>query len=202
MRHAKTCVLGKYLISTNDADWHIAAIDHIYEHVSREGHHTDVSNIFDRNTESQIYLTSVGENSSTFAQAFGAALGNFLQRRQMSFAEAARQIGLGPEGKARISAYCHDTHSKRPKPNAELLYLLCSRLGFGFEYRGFKITAQELNGYRPKPPDQQFEQLSIAFDGQLNLTQTDGVFSMDVKRPPGRIEVTLSLNSEAQGNRR
>jgi hypothetical protein len=110
----------------------------------------------------------------------------------MSLAEAARRIGLGPEGKARISAYCHESpKGKRPKPNAELLYLLCSKLGFGFEYQGYKVAAESMNGGRPKPPARLVEQLRIAFDGQLDLTSQEGQFSMEIKRPPGRIEVSV-----------
>jgi hypothetical protein len=145
----------------------------------------------------------VRENSSEFARAFGDALSQFLNGKQLSLTDAARELGLGPEGKARISAYCHDSPSgKRPKPNAELLYLLCSKLDFRFEYRGVKITAEALNGHRPKVPEKRIEQLRIAFDGQLNLTQPDGVFSMEVRRPVGRVELTLLLNSANRGNRR
>jgi len=141
-------------------------------------------------------------NPSEFARAFGDALSQFLDWKQLSLAEAARQIGLGSEGKARISAYCHDSPSgKRPQPNAELLYLLCSKLGFRFEYRGFKVTAEALNRHRPKPPEKPMEQLRIAFDGQINLTHRDGVFSMDVKRPAGRIEVSLLLNRSKENKR-
>jgi hypothetical protein len=136
----------------------------------------------------------MSQDSGQFARALGDALSEFLDGKQISFTDAARQIGLGQEGKARISAYCHDSpKGKRPVPNAELLYLLCSKLGFGFEYGGYKISAETLNGRPRKPPEGPIEQLRIAFDGQFNLTQREGLFSMGVKRPPGRIEVSLSL---------
>jgi transcriptional regulator with XRE-family HTH domain len=142
------------------------------------------------------------QDSSEFARVFGERLGRFLDGRGMSLAEAARKIGLGPEGRARISAYCHKSpRRKRPKPNAELLYLLCSKLGFGFEYQGYKVTAEAMNGGRPKPLEQPIEQLRIVFDSQLNLTSQEGQFSMDVKRPPGRIEVSLALNSSKENKR-
>lgn len=141
------------------------------------------------------------QNPSEFARVFGEELSRFLDGRNMSLADAARKIGLGPEGKARISAYCHESSKgKRPKPNAELLYLLCSKLGFGFEYQGYKVTAEAMNGARPKLSAEPIDQLRIAFDGQLNLTSQEGQFSMDIKRPPGRIEVSLALSSKA--NRR
>jgi transcriptional regulator with XRE-family HTH domain len=137
-------------------------------------------------------------DSSGFARAFGEELSRFLDARDLSLAEAAREIGLGPEGKARISAYCHDSPTgKRPKPNAELLYLLCSRLGFSFEYHGYKVTAEAMNGHR-KPPEKPIEQLRITFDSQLNLTSREGEFVVDVRRPPGRIEVNLVLNNSQE----
>src|SRR5579864_7183607 len=133
----------------------------------------------------------MSQDSGQFARAFGEALSRFLEGKSMSLTDAAREIGLGQEGKARISAYCHESSKgKRPKPNAELLYLLCSKLGFGFEYQGYKVTAKAMNGARPKPSAEPIEQLRIAFDGQLNLTSQEGQFSMDIKRPPGRIEVS------------
>jgi len=138
----------------------------------------------------------MAQPSSKFARVFGEELSRFLDTKRLSLAEAARQIGLGPEGKARISAYCHESpEGKRPKPNAELLYLLCSKLGFGFEYQGYKVTAEAMNGGRPTPPVEPIEQLRIAFDGQLNLTSQEGRFSIDVKRPPGRIELSLVVKS-------
>jgi len=134
-------------------------------------------------------------NLSGFARVFGEELSRFLDAQHMSLAEAAREIGLGPEGKARISAYCHDSPTgKRPRPNAELLYLLCSRLGFSFEYHGYKVTAEAMNGHR-KPAEKPIEQLRITFDSQLNLTRREGEFFVDVKRPPGRIELSLVLNN-------
>src|SRR4051794_37492957 len=115
----------------------------------------------------------MSSNVTEFARAFGEELSRFLEAQQMSLTEAARQIGLGPEGKARISAYCHDSPTgKRPKPNAELLYLLCSKLGFSFEYHGCKVTAEAMNGHR-KPPEKPIEQLRISFDSQLNLTRRE-----------------------------
>lgn len=137
-------------------------------------------------------------NLSGFARAFGDELSRFLDTNQLSLAEAAREMGLGPEGKARISAYCHDSPTgKRPQPNAELLYLLCSRLGFSFEYHGYKVTAQAMNGHQ-KPPEKPIEQLRITFDSQLNLTTREGEFFIDVKRPPGRIELSLVLNNSKE----
>src|SRR5579864_1411484 len=141
----------------------------------------------------------MSQDSGQFARAFGEALSRFLEGKSMSLTDAAREIGLGQEGKARISAYCHDSlKGTRPKPNAELLYLLCSKLGFGFEYQGYKITAETLNGAHPKPAEKAVEQLRIVFESQFNLTDRKGSVSIDVKRPPGRIEARLFLDSTSK----
>jgi transcriptional regulator with XRE-family HTH domain len=133
-------------------------------------------------------------DSEDFARAFGNALGQFLRSKGMTQSDAARALGLGEEGKARINTYCHDSpRGTRRKPNAEMLYLLCVNLGFAFEYRGYKIGAASLNGGGRKSTDKSAEQLRILFDGQFNLTDQTGTVSISVKRPPGRIDVALSL---------
>jgi len=134
-------------------------------------------------------------DSPDFARAFGDALCLFLQERRITQAEAARRLGLAKEkGKARLNTYCHDSRKgKRAKPDAEILYLVCAELGFAFEYKGYKISAATLNGNGAKPKEKPVEQLQIEFDGQFNLTDQTGIVSINVKRPPGRIEVALSL---------
>jgi transcriptional regulator with XRE-family HTH domain len=133
-------------------------------------------------------------DSEDFARAFGNALGQFLRERGMTQSAAAKALGLGDEGKARINTYCHDSpKGNRRKPNAEMLYLLCANLGFGFEYKGYKISAATLNGSGRKSAERSAEQLLIQFDGQFNLTDQTGTVSISVKRPPGRIQVALSL---------
>jgi transcriptional regulator with XRE-family HTH domain len=134
-------------------------------------------------------------DSQDFARAFGDALSQFLEKSRITQAEAARRLGLAREkGKARLNTYCHDsTKGKRAKPNAEILYLACAELGFAFEYKGYKISAATLNGSGAKPTEKPDEQLQIEFDGQFNLTDQTGTVSIAVRRPPGRIEVALSL---------
>jgi transcriptional regulator with XRE-family HTH domain len=133
-------------------------------------------------------------NSEEFARAFGDALDRFLRTRGLNQSDAAKALGLGDEGKARLNTYCHDSPKGiRRKPNAEMLYLLCVNLGFAFEYKGYKIGAATLNGNGRKSHERPAEQLLIEFDGQFNLTDQTGIVSINVKRPPGRIEVGLSL---------
>jgi len=133
-------------------------------------------------------------DSEDFARAFGNALDQFLRGKGMNQSDAAKALGLGAEGKARLNTYCHDSpKGTRRRPNAQMLYLLCVKLGFAFEYKGYKISAATLNGSGRKSAEKPAEQLLIEFDGQFNLTDQTGTVSISVKRPPGRIEVALSL---------
>src|SRR6267142_3875458 len=114
-------------------------------------------------------------DSQDFARAFGNALSRFLEESGITQSDAAKELGLGEEGKARLNTYCHDSPKGiRPKPNAEILYLLCVKLGFGFEYKGYKISAASLNGRSAKTTERPAEQLLIAFNGQFDLTDQSG----------------------------
>ena len=97
------------------------------------------------------------------------------------------------KGGSRISSYCRG----QAKPNAEFLYLLCAKLGFSFEYNGFRITAETLNGKRPKRSGEVAQQLTFDFERQFNLTGKQGTVSVKVKRRTGRIDVSLSLDGKA-----
>jgi transcriptional regulator with XRE-family HTH domain len=127
-------------------------------------------------------------DSEEFAQAFGDALFNFLQFKNISKSDAARQIGTG---KSRINTYCRKGH--RATPDANILYLLCAKLGFNFEYRGYKISAATMNGNGSKSADKPPEQLAITFGGQFKLTDRKKTVGIRVRRPPGRIEVELLM---------
>jgi transcriptional regulator with XRE-family HTH domain len=130
-----------------------------------------------------------------FARVFGTALAQFLKDKGMKQTEAVRQLGLDMnKGKARLNTYCRGTgKGSRPTPDARILYLLCTKLGFAFKYNGYTISAATLNGNGTKPAEKPVEQLQIEFDGQFNLTDKQGTVSISVKRPPGRIAVALSL---------
>jgi hypothetical protein len=132
-----------------------------------------------------------------FARAFGDALVEFLHSKEMTQSEAARQLGLeSKKGKARLNTYCHDSQKgHRTKPDAEILYLLCTKLGFNFEYMGYKISAATLNGNGSRPTEKPAEQLTIQFGGQFNLTDQNQkrTVAISVRRPPGRIEIALLL---------
>jgi len=131
-----------------------------------------------------------------FAAAFGEALIEFLENKGLTQSEAARRLSLGKSGKARLSTYCRRSATKkRAKPDAEILYLLCTNLGFTFEYRGYRISAATLGGIPVRPPHDAAKQLSLKFDRQFKLTNEAGAVSVTVKRPSGRIEVSLSLDA-------
>ena len=139
-----------------------------------------------------------------FAHAFGDALNDFLQNTQMGQSEVARLLGIEAgegqkrKGGSRISTYCRDSKDgKRTRPNGEILFLACTKLpGFSFVFNGHKINAETLNGNGRKPAQQPAEQLTLGFERQFNLTSRQGTVEVTVRRPPGRIEVSLSLNAK------
>jgi transcriptional regulator with XRE-family HTH domain len=138
------------------------------------------------------------EHEADFATAFGNALKQYLQDKGLTQSEAARKLGLGKGGRARLSTYCRATIRKKPaKPDAEILYLLCVKLGFSFEYRGYKISAATIRGLPVPALEDAAKQLSFEFDRQFKLTNEAGALSVTVRKPSGRIEVMLSLDAVA-----
>lgn len=98
-------------------------------------------------------------------------------------------------GRGAINTYCHDSpKGRRPKPSAEVLYLVCAVLGFSFDYKGYRISAATLNG-GPRTAGKESVQLPLEFESQFDLTNEKGTVSVKVKQPPGRIEVSLSLKT-------
>jgi transcriptional regulator with XRE-family HTH domain len=142
----------------------------------------------------------MGPNSTSddFAHVFGDALDRFLKAKGLSRAAAARQIGLDTgSGKARLGTYCHDsTGGKRAKPDAEILFEICVKLGFTFEYRGYQISASSLSRDR-KAEDVETaptEQLKIQFHGQIDLTQGAGEITIKLKHASGSTNGSYSLS--------
>jgi hypothetical protein len=68
--------------------------------------------------------------------------------------------------------------------------------GFSFVFNGHRINAESLNGNGAKPVAPPAEQLSFTFERQFNLTSRQGTVEVKVSRPPGRIEVSLSLSTK------
>jgi hypothetical protein len=146
-----------------------------------------------------IIIDSMGQLPRSFAHAFGDAFASFLHQKALTLTDAADRLGLGRKGVSRISSYCHDSpKGGRPTPSAELLYQICSTLEFEFEYNGCRITAaaMKMNGSKPRPPSLG-QQLSLPFDRQFNLTGEQGTISVSVKRPPGRVEISMTIRANA-----
>src|SRR5438128_2588641 len=144
------------------------------------------------------------DSQKDFARSFGDALKGFLTSNGMKQIDAAKSLGLmdknGNPNKARLNTYCHDSRAgKRPKPAAEILFLACTKLeGFYFDYRGYRISAATLNGNGRKPTNEPAStQLTLQFDRQFNLTEEAGSVTVRVKRPPGRIELSILLRAIA-----
>jgi transcriptional regulator with XRE-family HTH domain len=128
-----------------------------------------------------------------FARAFGDSLRQFLKDNKITVTTAADLMEVN---KQTLSTYwTDDAEGKRRKARAELLYLACARLGFSFEYSGYKISAATLangNGVKPEPQE---VQLNLPFDHQFDLADEKGSVSVSVRRPAGRIEISLSLRA-------
>ena len=136
------------------------------------------------------------EESQDFARAFGDALVKFLREKGLTQSDASKRLGLGKKGKSRLNTYCHDSpKGKRPTPDAEILYRVCADLGFEFDYKGYRITAETLNGNHSEPIEKPAEQLPLEFTGQFDLTDHKGTVSVSFKRPPGRVELSVYLKA-------
>lgn len=124
-----------------------------------------------------------------FRLAFRKAVREFLTEKGLTQVKVARGIGIT---KQRFNSYCR---KKEPAhPEAEVLCFLCVNYGFSFEYRGYKISAATLEGVPVPAPASVAQQIPIDFEGQFKLTDQNGALSVTVKRPSGRLEVSLSLD--------
>ena len=125
-----------------------------------------------------------------FRLAFRNALQKFLIDKGLTQAGLARDLGIT---KQRLNAYFREENPARPE--IEVLYFLCVKLGFSFEYRGYTISAATLEGIPVPAPATVEQQIPIDFDGQFKLTNEAGELSVTVKRPAGRIELSFSLDA-------
>jgi transcriptional regulator with XRE-family HTH domain len=131
-------------------------------------------------------------SSEKFARAFGDALREFLDAREIKYAEAARRMGIG---RAVLNTYLNDCKGKRAKARVEVLFSACSELGFTFDYNGYQIGTKSLAGHQPVSENPPSEQFSFDFDRQFYLTEGDGTVSVNFRREPGRVEFTVALRS-------
>lgn len=153
-------------------------------------------------------MAGIAENGSGqgFARAFGDQLKAFLESKEVEFAEAAVMLGLDrKKGKSRLNSYFHDkeTFNKKQKKKlmvrseagAEILYRVCARFGFEFEYEGYRIRAEKLDG--TAVPTVEPQQLQFVFNRKFKLIEDKGDIRVNVTRPPGRIELSVSLKADA-----
>jgi hypothetical protein len=169
-------------------------------------------NIFDCMLTSQIYLIGSGmadnDNSDSgegFARAFGRALRNFLDTTGMTQVEAVKLLGLkdkksGKPSKSRLNTYLTDSP---PMPDAQVLYLACTKLkGFNFEHDGHRMNFQIVRRKGQPSGEKSPEQMAFRFNRQFNLTDKKGAvtekgaFAVRMKRPSGRIELSISLKTD------
>lgn len=143
------------------------------------------------------------EANRDFAREFGDALSQFLRAAGMGPTAAAKLFELidkrGKPNRALVDSYCHDTRmGTRPKPNAEILYLACTKLkGFYFDYKGYRISAETLNGHRDGKKLNQQSQLEFDFQRQFILTGNTGSVRIKVKKPPGKFELSVHLDAKS-----
>lgn len=133
-----------------------------------------------------------------FARAFGDALFRYLQARDINQSQAAELLGLlNQNGKAKrstLNSYFHDSvRGLRTEASASVLYLACAKLrGFSFDYGGYRLRAIRLG---KKQREASGGQMSFSFHRQYDLADDAGNIDVRVKRPPGRIELSLSLKA-------
>jgi hypothetical protein len=78
------------------------------------------------------------------------------------------------------------------------LVLNCPALpGFSFVHKGHRINAETTGGNSVKASVKPAEQLTLGFERQFDLTKRQGTVKVKVRRPPGRIGLSISLDEKA-----
>lgn len=128
-----------------------------------------------------------------FARALRDSLAKFIEDHEDTKYRVAKAIGVDTR---RLYSYFKESpQTGRPRiPSAEVLYLLCTELGFSFDYRGFRISAETLDGVKAVHPTER--QLSFEFDREFYLTNTQGAVTVSIKRPAGKIQLSVVLNAD------
>jgi transcriptional regulator with XRE-family HTH domain len=132
------------------------------------------------------------ESSDKFARALGEALRRFLDENGIKVTEAAARLGMN---KQTLSSYWTDNaKGQRNHARAELLFLACVELGFVFEYEGRSVSAIRPSGVK-KNGEARRRQLVLPFMRTFELADQNGRISLSVKRPSGRVELSLSMKA-------
>jgi transcriptional regulator with XRE-family HTH domain len=127
-----------------------------------------------------------------FARTFGVALRRFLDENGIKVTEAASRLGMN---KQTLSSYWTDnTKGKRNKARAELLFLACVELGFAFEFEGRTVAAAPPVGVNEQN-QMRNGQLRLPFLRKFEFMDQQGAVSVSVKRPPGTVELSVSLKA-------
>jgi hypothetical protein len=97
--------------------------------------------------------------------------------------------------KQTLSSYWSDNaDGKVNKARAQLLFLACVELGLVFEYEGRTVSAAPqavLNEHN----EVESVQLRLPFLRQFDFTEQQGTVSVSVKRPPGRVELSVFVKA-------
>jgi hypothetical protein len=139
------------------------------------------------------------DSQQEFARAFGNALSQFLDGK-MGQSEAAKLLGLldknGKPRRSRLNSYFHDSaDGERTEALASVLFLACTRLpGFYLDYAGYRLKAVRLDEKHRR--EKTSEQLAFSFHRQFELADEAGNIDVKVRRPAGRIEVSVSLGAK------
>jgi hypothetical protein len=127
------------------------------------------------------------KDDASFSDKLGLALANFLKVNGISEAEASRRFGIE---RGTLNTYTSGVKGERRKMPAEVLAKACL-LGFELEFEGHLIVATK-DGQRLRVED---KQLHLEFSRELDLTGNGGTVAVGLKRPPGRVELTVSLKA-------
>jgi hypothetical protein len=122
-----------------------------------------------------------------FGKALGEALGKFLEHKGIKKAHIAQDFGIAKQLFG---------HYLKNNPPAYVLFLACVRLGFKFDYEGFRISGRQIRmeGDQVTPTSGQY---TLNFDRTFELSDNTGRLKVTVKRPPERLELLVSVDAKA-----
>lgn len=130
-----------------------------------------------------------------FAKALGDAIREFLEHEGIQKVDVAEDFGVA--SKQLFHHYLNDRKNGTRVPTpAYVFYLACTRLGFRFDYEGYRISARRIKGeseQAAKPSGQ----YTLNFDRTFELSDRTGTLKVTVKRPPERLELLVSVDAKA-----
>lgn len=146
-------------------------------------------------------MANIGQNDADerLFRAFGERLKAFVAGR-IGPTEAADKIGVS---KQLLNRYLKvkemEINGKAvvvyPEAGLRLIFGAFTKLGIVFEYEGYRIRAEKLDG-TPIPPAVS-QQSEFKFNRTFNLPEDKGEVRVDFNRPPGRVKLSVSLKANA-----